>query len=186
MGSLLTVKLKAIYNLFKSNVKNPAFFFNNVKKPVLMRSSSLKHSLRVIIENNAEEVERYEKTKTESSPEGDLTVEPTTISVSLHNPKEPADIRSHSIKIPYGHTTTVYIWPQIRKIDESGKKLTETERNCRLDEDTGELSIYNVYTRAACLFECKMKYSMGRCGCVPWNYPHTIMEQVGYIIHSFI
>ena len=94
--------------------------------------------------------------------------------MSVHNPKEPADnkiIPSTSVKVPLGYTTTFSITPKARKIDENAKELTEAERQCRLNEDTGKLDVFNSYTRVSCLFECKFKYAIERCGCMPWNYP---------------
>ena len=132
------------------------FYPNKKQQPALMTSE---HSLKVIIENNAEEVERYENTKAPSKPQGELKFEPTKVAVSLHSPKAPADIGSRSFKVPLGQSTTVYITPSAREIDESGRKLTEAQRNCRLQENTESLQIYKVYTRDACLFECRMKYA---------------------------
>ena len=57
-------------------------------------------------------------------------------------------------------------------------ELKEDERKCRLDTDTANLNIFNVYTRAACMLECQMKYAKNRCGCIPWDYPFNIKEKV--------
>ena len=155
--------------------RSQVFQFNKDKIPFPM---SLSNSLTVVIENSYEEVERYLGTKIPSNPNGQVKLEPTHLSVSLHNPKEPADIRSKSFKIPLGHSTIVYITPQAREIDESGMDLAESQRNCRLDTDTDTLNIFNIYTRSACLLECKLKVAMKKCGCLPWNYPHNITEEV--------
>ena len=157
--------------MMKNDFKN-SVFFPSMSKPLLMKSSNSKHALRVIIENNAEEVDRYFQKKNQ------IRFEPTTITVTLHNPKEPADIRSKSFNIPLGHLTTVYITPKAREIEDSAKSLQEYQRNCRLDEVTDSLDIFKIYTKEACMMECKMKYSMNKCGCVPWNYPHNFKNQV--------
>ena len=141
------------------------------KKTYLMKSQ---HSLTVVIENNAE------NKKILSGNRG-VVHKPKKISVSLHNPKEPSDTKfrpSTSIKIAFGHSTTFLVTPKAREIDESGKELRESERGCRLDEDTTGLDIFNVYTRTACLFECKMKYAIEKCGCTPWYYPIHIGKEV--------
>ena len=102
---------------------------------------------------------------------GELKLKPIEVSVSLHNPNEPANLRSTSFEIPLGHTTTVYVTPKAREIDDSGKELKENERNCRLIEDNSELEIFKIYTQEACLFECKLKIAANKCGCIPWSYP---------------
>ena len=140
------------------------------RKPYLMKS---KHSLTVVIENNAGEVEKYE-----NSPFKRFVKKPSELFVSLHNPKEPADLKfipSTSIRIPRGYSTTFLITPKAREIDKSGKELKESQRNCRLDEEVETLDIFNVYSMTACLLECKMKHATKVCGCTPWNYP-VIMD----------
>ena len=139
-------------------------------------------SLRVLIENNAEEITRYEDNPRKYGREyNDIIQKPKKLLVSLHNPQEPADAKSQpssSFHITGGHTTTVLFTPRAREIDDSGKELTESQRGCRLNEDSGKLDVFNVYTRTACLLECKMKYAKNICGCTPWNYPINLIRKV--------
>ena len=102
---------------------------------------------------------------------GTLKLKPTHVEVTLHNPEEPANLRSSSFRIPLGHTTTVYITPKATIIDDDGKELTEDQRHCRLSEDIKDLKLYQVYTKEACLLECQLLFAFKRCGCYPWNYP---------------
>ena len=159
--------------LYKEDFRSTAFLLNSNRHPTLMKSTYSDHSLTVVVDINAEEVEKYE--------ENEIMHQPKEVIVSLHNPKEPADtkfIPATSTSIPLGYTTTFFITPKAREIDDSGKELTESERNCRLDQDTEDLDVFNVYSKIACLFECKMKQSMEMCGCVPWNYPVNRNDQV--------
>ena len=85
---------------------------------------------------------------------------PKDIVVSLHNPKEPADTRfipATSIRIPLGYSTTIFITAKASEIDENGKDLTENQRNCRLEDASESLDVFNIYSKVACLFECHMK-----------------------------
>ena len=166
--------------LIKKKFRSSEFSQNIKRKPSHMKSTGSEHSLTVIIDSNAEEVEKYENI-TGNTQDGDLVHKPKEILVSLHNPKEPADtffIPATSIKIPLGYSTTFFITPNARDIDESGRDLEETKRKCRLMEDTKDLNIFNIYSKAACLFECKMRLSFKKCGCVPWNYPFKINDKV--------
>ena len=61
--------------LIKHDYKSKAFFTNTTRTPTLMKSASLKDSLHVVIENNMEEVERYENENHQPKQE------PTKISV---------------------------------------------------------------------------------------------------------
>ena len=166
--------------------QNKAFFTNEKSSPTNMKSASPKDALRLMIEYNREKVEKYELTRNKdpANPEGELDLKPTSVKVSLHNPKEPANLRSNVFSIPLGHSTTVYVTPKAQQIDSSAKELTEMQRGCRLSEKTEKLDVFNIYTQEACLFECKMKQAVKRCGCFPWNYPVT--EVSFYQISTYI
>ena len=90
--------------------------------------------------------------------------------------------RSKSFQIPLGQSSIVYITPTAREIDDTGKELTETQRNCRLTEENDNLNIFKPYTQEACLLECKIKLAAERCGCISWEYPSL---QVLSIIPKF-
>ena len=166
-------------NVFRN--QNEVYFTNKRHNLKMMKSASPKHALRLMIEYNRDEVEIYENTrKNAQNSEGELSLKPTTVKVSLHNPNEPADLRSNVFSIPLGYSTIVYVTPKARQIDDSAKDLTEVQRGCRLPERSEDLDIFNVYTKEACIFECKLKQAVRKCGCFPWNYP-IIEGSLGYI-----
>ena len=96
---------------------------------------------------------------------------PRKLKVVLHNPNEPANMISDSFDVSLGYTTIVHITPRAIEFDESGKELTEEQRQCRLATDVHDLNIFNIYTAKACMFECKLGIALERCGCIPWSYP---------------
>ena len=146
-------------------------FFVNEKAPRKMRSASLDHSLRVMVERSSEELDYYEK-------KGEEGLKPKTQTVVLHNPQEPANMISNSFTVPLGHTTIVYIRPHAQQMEKSAEDLTEAQRGCRLNTKTQNLGIFNVYTKESCLFECDLSYAYKICGCFPWNYPITKELQI--------
>ena len=91
--------------IFKNpNTINTKIFMINAKStPTKMESSSPDSPLEVILENNMEEVDSFETTKTTSIPIGDLGQKPRKVKIVLHNPYEPANIRSNSFEIPLGN-----------------------------------------------------------------------------------
>ena len=147
------------------------FFINDRIKPKKMKYAGYDYALRVLIENNREEVDLFENTKSENTPKGVLNLKPKERKVSLHNPLEPANMRSNSFSIPLGYSTVVYITPKVREIDESAASLSEAERGCRLSKDASGLDIFKIYSREGCLLECQIKQAYKKCGCFPWNYP---------------
>ena len=173
------IKMK---DLYKDRV-GEQFFFNNDQQPVMMKTASANDALIVMIDANAEEVDRYLSTISENNPTGDLTLKPNEVQVVLHSSSEPANVMSKSFEIPLGHSTTVFITPRAREIDESAKDLTEQQRNCRLNEDTDQMNIFNVYSKEACLYECKMLKAVKHCGCVPWDFPSTFLSNKVKLMH---
>ena len=93
MGLGFTANNEVEDNLIKNDFKSKAFFTNTNRRPSLMKSASLEGSLHVVVENNMEEVERYEE-------DYQSKMQPTKISVSVHNPVEPADLRTNNFEIP--------------------------------------------------------------------------------------
>ena len=164
--------------LIKKDFRSAEFSHNVKRHPSLMKSTKLKHSLKVVIDRNMEEaLEEWMELLNNG-----IVPKQKQVSVSLHNPKEPADtkfIPSTSVKIPFGHSTTFLITPYAWEIDEKAEKdLQESQRNCRLIENNEKLDVFNSYTKVSCLFECSIKYAIRRCGCVPWNYPLDVMTKV--------
>ena len=110
MGIGFTANNEVEDKLMKKDYKSKTFFTNTNRRPSFMKSASLKDSFHVVVDNNVEEVERYEE-------DYDQTMQPTKISVSLHNPVEPADLRTSSFEIPLGYSTIVYISPKATEVD---------------------------------------------------------------------
>ena len=120
---------------------------NEKQDVVKMESASSDNALTILIDYNEAAVKRYENTINEDNQLGTQKQLPKKVSVTIHDPIEPANLRSNSFEIPLGHTTTVYITPRAREIDESGIELSEKQRKCRLTKDSSELKIFSKYTQ---------------------------------------
>ena len=97
MGIGYTANSEVASKLFKSkHFGGPEYFTfpNNQIDPIKMISAGSNHALRVLIENNREEVDVYENTKEPFNPNGQLKLKPREKQVSMHNPLEPANIRN--------------------------------------------------------------------------------------------
>ena len=119
-----------------------SFFFNNQEDPKLMSSGSPDEGLNVLIENNMEEISVYEKTRHSGMPAGDIKLKPVSVLVALHDPTQPANVRTKSIKIPLGQSSTVYITPSAIETDSSGQLLGESQRECRMKQENDNLQIF--------------------------------------------
>ena len=160
------------------------FFLNRDVKPKLVRSANPDQALSLLIENNMEEVEMFENTKSSTNPEGEINQKPKTILVVLHDPSEPANIRSRSLEVPLGYSSKVYITPEATVTDVSAHAMPEKDRNCRLRGETGGLEIFKTYSREACTLECQLKQAVESCGCQPWDFP-IIADNQFYVCDVF-
>ena len=113
-----------------------SFFFNKHEDPKLMSSGSPDEGLNVLIENNMEENNHYEKSK------DSVNDKPVSVLVVLHDPSQPANMRTKSITIPLGQSSTVYITPSATETDTSGQMLGETQRECRLKQENDNLQVF--------------------------------------------
>ena len=166
---------KKKYKMSKNNkVLKKVMSVNEENRVANMRKAGSKYALAVLLENNREEVLNFEN-------DGSMKLKPVNVEVTLHNPKEPANIRSNSFKLPLGYSTIVYITPKARIIDQSGKDLSEEQRGCRLSEDNQNLNIFQTYTQEGCFMECKIRQAHQRCGCFPWNYLVTKVHWVAVV-----
>ena len=177
MGIGYTANNQIARELYKSKhfgMRSNFMFPNDQIDPKNMATAGSDYALRVFVENNREEVERYENTKSGQDPNGEMGRMPIERKVTLHNPIEPANLRSNSFSVPLGYSTIVYITPKVRTLDASALDLSESERGCRLTNDASALKIFKIYSKESCLLECKIEKAYNKCGCFPWNYP--IME----------
>ena len=125
-----------------------SLFFNNEENSRMMNSASPDDGLKVLIENNMEEIYNYEKTKVTSKNKdwnnvaGMIKLKPVSVLVVLHDPSQPANMRTKSITIPLGQSSTVYITPSATETDTSGQMLGETQRECRLKQENDNLQVF--------------------------------------------
>ncbi|TRY68635.1 hypothetical protein TCAL_08884 [Tigriopus californicus] len=97
--------------------------------------------------------------------------------VAIHDPATPADLRSAGIEIEPGYLSTFLITPSQTTLFRSAKELDPGQRECRLKTETEGMVIFKTYSQSGCLLECKLAQGIERCGCVPWNYPHSKEDQ---------
>ena len=75
----------------------------------------------------------------------------------------------------------IKIWKYIQKFpfsSETVKGMSLDRRNCiSRNESMANLptqyhpQYYKFYTKEGCIIECRAKYSMSQCGCLPYYYP---------------
>ncbi len=103
--------------------------------------------------------------------------------IVLHDPRKPADLRTSGINVQPGYRTQISVTPSQLETSDDVKQLPIGRRNCKFNDESEGLQIFNEYSKEACLFECLLLISYAKCKCVPWNYPmaNLTMEICDYL-----
>ena len=57
------------------------------------------------------------------------------------------------------------------------KSLSENDRKCKLDDELDENSMFKIYTKANCMYECEIDMAYKACQCIPWDFFHLMINQ---------
>ena len=72
--------------------------------------------------------------------------------------------------------TTVRV--EVQDADENIRNIDVGKRRCRFEDEVYGLEIFSAYSEQNCIFECRLRLSRAKCGCVPWNFPFGHSDQV--------
>ena len=92
--------------------------------------------------------------------------------VSIHDPLTIADLRSTGVEVEPGYLSTFLITPSQIVTSQTVMALKEERRECRFKKEHEKLKIFQEYSQVSCIFECQINFAFGKCGCIPWDYPH--------------
>ena len=98
----------------------------------------------------------------------------SSIQLGIHSSNDIADIKGSGIDIHHGYETTIRIDFQELYSDPSIQSLDPKKRQCKFDDENGDLTVFKWYSRINCLYECNMAIVEKECGCRPWDYPSSI------------
>ena len=62
------------------------------------------------------------------------------------------------------------VTPIGQRSSSSLKNLDKEERDCYLEEETHDGSIFKKYSKSKCLYECRVALVEQKCGCIPWDF----------------
>ena len=107
------------------------------------------------------------------------------IKIQLHHSKELAHFRNDShfdkslvpLDLKAGYSYTIDITPIGQVSSEEFKRQSFKQRNCFLEYEGLEESIFNAYSENNCKYECHVKLARKVCKCQPWDYFAQGMEE---------
>ena len=62
------------------------------------------------------------------------------------------------------------VTPSGQLTSDSFKSLNINQRDCHLDNEVPEQSIFKIYTQSNCKYECHVKMALESCQCIPWDF----------------
>ena len=77
----------------------------------------------------------------------------------------------HKIRAGYHAFWKVHVMETVPSDDI--RKIPPEKRNCKFEDETEGLKLFNSYSQSACLFESRVKEAEMKCRCVPWYIPSS-------------
>jgi hypothetical protein len=88
------------------------------------------------------------------------------------------DKNMDSITLEAGNEYFVEVTPFGQSVTDQFKLIDQKDRNCLLSTEIFPTSKLKVQTKQNCMYECKVYYAIGHCGCIPWDFPLNISDPV--------
>ena len=101
--------------------------------------------------------------------------------LQIHQNKEFAQIlytkrqdeKLKSITLKPGYEYKIEITPDGQRSTPDFNDLPSKSRNCKLDNELENDSIFKRYTKANCMYECEISKAYEDCSCIPWDFFHS-------------
>jgi hypothetical protein len=95
--------------------------------------------------------------------------------IAFNQAKDFMNVRDNHVVAELGYHTKVNVVPRVYTPSKSADKYNPNGRQCLLPNENNDTdSIFLYQSQNACLFECKVKAAMKKCGCTPWDYPQYV------------
>ncbi len=96
--------------------------------------------------------------------------------LTIHDPSHVSNLRSEGILIRPGMDYEMRITPTLATTDNSAMSLNNATRNCLSKRENSKLAAFNIYSKSACVLECKLRHAVSKCNCSAWDYPKVDQE----------
>ena len=114
-------------------------------------------------------------TRTPTTPQLNLDKleDPATFHISVTSDKEFFGMKSQSFIVKAGYKTTINVEPLEIVASTDLKSIPVSKRQCKFEDETGNLGLFDKYSQAGCVFEKQIDEVIAKCQCVPWFVPTT-------------
>ncbi|KAL5273579.1 hypothetical protein ACFFRR_000373 [Megaselia abdita] len=98
----------------------------------------------------------------------------TSYDVYFHSAGEIPDITKKKYTFPESDYTTVELVALEIFTDKKARDFTIKQRSCRFRHEAEDMMTVPVYSFGLCLMECRMKFTLKMCNCIPHFYRNRI------------
>ena len=77
---------------------------------------------------------------------------------------------TEAITLKRGYEYHIDVTPVGSRSSDNLKALDAEDRNCLLENEIPEKSIFKRYTESNCKYECHVAIAKQNCGCIPWDF----------------
>ncbi|XP_059083937.1 uncharacterized protein LOC131881173 [Tigriopus californicus] len=109
-------------------------------------------------------------------PESSFRSLDKSFKIGIHHPGSLADLRNDYIKVKPGFEYQVLITPQVHTAEESLRSMSLEKRKCQFQDESSDSLLFKSYSQTNCQLECRLKFAVEQCDCLPWNYPHMVLD----------
>ena len=101
-----------------------------------------------------------------------------SLKLQLHSTKEIGNLRQPDdfdfftipIELEKNNEYFIKVTPYGTKSSEAINDLPLEKRNCKLDSEVSEDSVFKVYSEKNCRYECHVEIAVKTCNCTPWDF----------------
>ncbi len=97
--------------------------------------------------------------------------EPNKCLLKLHDPLLVPDMRNSDVELIPGVFYDISVIPSTIETDKKGLNLSPNTRDCLSPSDGRKMDVFQEYSQAGCLFECRLRKAVKECNCSSWDYP---------------
>ena len=102
------------------------------------------------------------------------------VKLQLHQSKELAKIfpenNYHQLEIPLeleaNNEYFIKVTPLGSVTANGFKALKSNKRDCKMENEVSEPSMFKIYTKNNCKYECHVSLAINQCNCKPWDFFH--------------
>ena len=107
--------------------------------------------------------------------------EPVEIYFQIHQSKELASLNletnygkyTKSLTLKGRHEYFIDVNPKGQVSTSGYKAMGFDQRNCHLEHEVSNSSVFKVYSKKNCVYECYVNKAMETCKCIPWDFMYT-------------